>query len=344
MPVVTLGEVIAGAKSDSSLGIGDRDRIIGYIRRALEMAIYQGNYDATLDTLDVTSDPCGVVTLPYFVGTVLSVNVCGSPTIFRNSWYQYHVNGMGQYNGYGLGGGGGYGLQGMGRPYLYGCGFSDDAGWSPVFQDLIEWSIVAAICEDATDGNGSLKMIVEGETMDSQGNIKAAITIPTTGPSSSGIEIPLVATWANTDAAVTYMRKINRVTKPVTRGYVKLIAFPMRQLATAVTLGYYAPHETAPLYRRISVGTPCKWVRIKYRKAMLPLVNDYDIVPISSLQAMLLMVKAVRLSDSENFDRSEACRGQALRILDQIQSVESGSTYSPMQVEPGFSIGTLDPR
>ncbi len=326
MPIVTLGQVIAGSKSAGILGVGDRATIIEYINRGLDLAVYTANYNVWLATLDVCSDECGLVTLPSFVGTVLQVNVGGWPTIFRNDWFNFHVNGPGDQCG----------------PSI---GFSNDNMWSPIFQDLKEWSVVVALCEDATDGNGSKTMIVQGETMDAQGNIKDAITIPTTGASTRGVNIPLLAGVANTDSATpTWFRSVTQVTKPVTRGYVKLIAFPIRQMALATTLGYYAPNETNPTYRRIRVGQKCKWVRIRYRRSSITLVEDYDLVPIASYQAMLDLIKAVSLSDAGNVAGSEAYLAKAVRLLNQIQSIESGTTFSPMQVEPGFGVGTIDFR
>lgn len=329
--IVPLKMVLDGCKSDAILGLGDspsdRLKVIDYIRRALDLAVYKGNLDPTLGVMDVCSDECGIVTLPSFVGTVLQVNVGGNPTIFRSYWYQFHVNGFGSKCG---------GI----------CGYtSDDMMWSPIFQDLKEWSVLAALCEDPTDGNGSLKMIVEGETMDASGNIKQAITIPVSGPSSTGVQIPLLAGVANTDSTTpTFFRSITRVTKPVTRGYVKLIAFPMRQMALSVTIGYYAPNEQNPRYRRIKVGARCKWVRIIYRRTELPLVNDYDVLPISSYQAMLDLVKSIRLSDSNNPDAAEVYMNRAVRLMNEVASIESGGTYTPMQVDASNFIGTIDFR
>lgn len=324
--IVPLGRVIEGSKSDAILGISDRTLIIDFIRRALDLAVYKGNLDPTLGKMDVCADECGIVTLPSFVGTVLQVNVGGHPTAFRSYWYEFHVNGFGNRCG--------------GQ-----CGFSDDMMFSPVFQDLREWSVVAALTEDAVDGNGSLHLVVEGEIMDANGNPKDAYTIPASGPSSAGVKIPLLHDIASTDSTnPTYFRKITRVTKPVTRGYVKLIAFPIRQMALSVNVGYYAPNETNPRYRRIKVGAHCKWVRIIYRRTELPLVNDWDVLPIASYQAMLDLVKSVRLSDSNNPDLAEVYLQRGVRLMNEIQSVESGSTYAPMQVSPGFGIGTIDFR
>jgi len=324
--IVTVRDAWEGSKNPAILGIGSRDLFLDYLKRAVELAAFKANYQVWLGTLDVCSNHCGYVTLPSFVGTVLQVNVGGAPTMFRNPWYGFHVNGAGD--------------QCCGPA----VGFSDDLGYSPTFQDLKEWSMVAAICEDAIDGNGSLKMIVEGETMDAMSNPKEAITIPASGPSLSGVQIPLMLNWASSDPAFTWFKKITRVTKPVTRGYVKLIGFPQRSMATAVTLGYYAPNETNPIFRRIRVGCACSWVRLKYRRASLAMVNDWDVVPIGSYQATLELLKAIRLADTNDVAASEAYLARAVRLLNEVESIQNGSTWSPIQVEPGFLYGTLDWR
>lgn len=320
---VSLGRVVEGSKSDAILGTSNRAKIIDTISRAIELAADRANWDTFIDNLDICSDGCGLVTLPSFVDTVIQVNVGGRPTTFRSEWFNYHINGPGDCCG-------------------EACGFSTDKGMSPIFQDLKEWSVVTAICEDATDGNGSLQMIVEGETKDTMLNVKPAITIPETGPSTSGVKIPLVYNVANSDPALTYFRSITRVTKPVTRGYVKLIAFPIRQFAQPVTLGYYAPNETSPMYRRIQVSSSCKWVRVRYRRADIPFVDDWQILPIPSYQALLDLIKSIRLSDSNNIQESEAYLAKAVRLLKEIQN--RSSAYTPLQIDPRGCVGTLDWR
>lgn len=324
--LVTVREAFEGSKSPAILGTGDRNRFLDYLKRAVELAAFKANYQVWLGTLDICSNHCGYVTLPSFVGTVLQVNDGGTPTIFRNQWYDFHVNGAGH--------------QCCGPA----IGYSNDLGYSPIFQDLNEWSMVAAICEDPIDGNGSLKLIVEGDTQDVNGNYKQAVTIPAVGASFVGVQIPLVLNWASTNPANTWFKKIVRVTKPVTRGYVKLIAFPIRSMAQAVTLGYYAPNETNPQYRRIRVATACNWVRIRYRRASLTMKDDHDLVPLGSYQATLELLKAVRLGDSNDVRASEAYLARAVRLLNEVESIENGHTWSPPQVEPGFGVGTLDWR
>jgi hypothetical protein len=334
MSIVTLGQVINGSQSNDVLGlnaVSSRAKIIDYINRAIELAEYEANWNVWLGTLDICADCHGIVTLPSFVGTVLAVNVGGVPTWFRNNWYEFHINGVGS------------GCNPCGGATGWGY-FTDDLGFSPVFQDLTDWMYLAAICEDPIDGNGSLTMNVQGITMDNNYNQKAAITIPASGPSAAGVTLTLLKGVAAVDPAVTPFKRILQVTKPVTRGYVKLIAFNGQQLGNAVTLGYYAPNETNPQYRRIRVNQACKWVRVKYRRANLPLVNDYDIVPIPSYQACLDLLKAVRYRDTGDIQTSAGYVLLAVDLLGKIEGIENGPNVSPIQVDPGFGIGSIDFR
>ena len=325
--IVTLGKIIEASKSNDILGISDRHKIIDYINRAVEIATYRANWNPSVSTLDICSDHNGCITLPNFVETVLAANIGGCPATFRNSWYEYHINGVGS-NSCGSA-----------------CGlYWDDKMWSPTFQDLKRWSLVAAICEDPIDGDGTKELIVQGETMDSQYNQKMALTIPPTGPSSPGVRVKLLTNYAATDPGVTFFKKITQVTKPVTRGYVKLIGFPAEQMSQAVTLGYYAPNETNPLFKRMKVSCACSWVRIKYRRKTIDLVNDYDIVPLASYQATLDLLKAIRLRETNNIDVAEKYEMKAVELLGDIQTIDDGPNYGPLQVDPGFGIGTIDYR
>ena len=326
--IVTLGRVIEASKSNDILGISDRTKIIDYIDRAIEIAAFKANFDPTVGTLDVCSNNCGYITLPDFVETVLAANIGGRPALGRSPWYQFSVNGLGDCGTCG----GAVGL------------FWDDKMWSPTFQDLTKWSLIAAICEDPKDGDGSLQLIVQGETMDAQYNQKQALTIPVSGPSSAGVRIPLLNGVAATDQGITYFKKITQVTKPVTRGYVKLIGFPPEQLGQAVTLGYYAPHETNPWYKRMKVNCTCEWVRVRYRRKLLPLVNDYDIIPIASYQACLDLLKSIRLRETNNIDLAEKYEIKATQLLIDIQTINDAGTWTPLQVDPSFGIGTIDYR
>lgn len=325
---VTLGQVINASKSNDLLGISDRAKIIDYIQRAIEIAAYRANWDPYMGIMNVCSNNSGFITLPDFVETVLAANIGGRPSLGRSNWYEFHINGLGTNSACG----GACGL------------YWDDKMWSPTFQDLNAWSLLAAICEDPIDGNGSLELIVQGETMDSNYNQKMALTIPVSGPSTPGVRVPILTGYASTDPKVTYFKKITQITKPVTRGYIKLIGFQPEQMSQAVTLGYFAPHETNPLYKRMKVSCTCEWVRIKYRRKTITLVNDYDLIPLDSYQATLDLLKAIRLRETNNIDLAEKYELKAVQLLTDIQTIKDAATWTPMQIEPSFGIGTIDYR
>ncbi len=334
----TLGEMIVASKNKDVLGISDRDSIIDYIQRALELATWKANWDSYLGDMDICSDECGRVTLPREVGTILACNVGGIPATFRNGWFQYHINGPGSYRN---GAQGGLSANGV----LGNCvGYTWEEGLVPTIQDLKEYSYVAAFVEDPIDGNGSLSLRVMGDTMDAGYNEKSVITIPAAGPSTLGVVVPLLNGYAATDPAATQFRRIVRVVKPVTRGYVKLIAFPGQQMAQGRTLGYYGPNETDPMYRRIRVNSPCQWVRIKYRRSEIRLVDDTDIVPLPCKHALINLIKAVRLSDTNNLKASEEYVEVAVGILLDRELIVSGPATFKMQVDPSFGIGCCDLR
>ena len=332
--LVQLGAVITASQSNDILGlsaVNNRAQIIDYINRAIETAEYEANWNSWVQTIDVCADCNGLVTLPSFVAVPLAVNVGGVPTVFRNNWFEFHINGPGSQ------------CNPCGGNCSWGW-YSSDLMFSPTFQDLTGWMYLAAICEDPIDGNGTLQMQVKGITMDANYNQKEAITIPASGPSQGGVVLTLLNGVAATDPAVTPFKKIIQVTKPVTRGYVKLIAFNGTQLSNGVTIGYYAPNETTPQYRRIKVNQACQWVRIKYRRANIPLVNDYDIVPFPSYQAMLDLLKSLRYRDSGDVENAAKYMLLAIDLLGKIEGIENGPAFSPLQFEPEWGIGTLDLR
>jgi hypothetical protein len=336
--VVTLGSIITAAQSQDSLGISDRDTIIDYIQRAIELAAYKAHWDPYLGTMDICSDGCGYVTLPNEVGVILACNVGGFPAQFRNSWFQYHINGPGSLRS---GSGNAVGGSEIGGACEY---FWDDEGYTPCFQQIKNWSYLNAFTEDPIDGNGSLSLQVFGETMDSGYNVKQALTIPVSGPSSPGVFVPLLAGYAATDPAATQFRKITRVIKPTTRGYIKLIAFQGINGGNGTTIGYYAPNETNPYYKRIRVNSSCKWVRIKYRRKEIQLVNDTDIIPLPSKTAMLCLLKAVRMIETNNISDAQLFEDKAVSILQDIQEVLDGPAFFQLQIQPGFGTGCYDYR
>jgi hypothetical protein len=187
-------------------------------------------------------------------------------------------------------------------------------------------------------------LIVQGETMDQYGNQKEALTIPVSGPSQPGVLVPLLNNYAATDPAATMFKKITQVTKPVTRGYVKLLGFPPEQNAQGVTLGYYAPNECNPKYRRIRTGAACEWVRVKYRRQEMPLLYDYEILPVASYTAVLDLLRVVRYREVNRGDDADKALARVVDLLTKIEIVTEGTAIAPIEVDPSYGIGPIDFR
>lgn len=351
--VPTFGDIITACGSQDVLGINDTDTIRDYVQRAIELVEYEANWDSYLQTIDICSDGCGYVTLPDFVESVLATNVGGFPAYFRNSWFEYHINGPGSLQGpAGVPLPGGIGME---------CGWCwDDRGMSPILQQLNGWTVLAAIVEDPIDGNGSLQLQVFGETMDPYGNTKDVLTIPVSGPSNPGVFVPLLINSAATDPQATPFRKITRVIKPVTRGYVKLLGIPLSSIQNAsatpytsgpllgtapgVTLGYYGPNDIQPSYRRIKVTAACQWVRMKCRLKSIPLNYSTDLIPIPSKQAMIYLIKSLRMDETNNSQEADRYKAKALDILFKKQQIADGPATFAWQVDPSFGLGCVDLR
>lgn len=319
MPIVRLGDLITNLQQSNVLGIRDRDSIVRYINRAVEVGSQKANFNVSIGCMDICSDSCGYITLPSEVGSVLAVNVGGQPARFRNDWFEYHLNGPGSLD------------VGSCVPYF------EDKMYTPIFQDLRGYMYLAAIAEDAADNGKQIRVI--GETMDSTSNQKQVLQ-----DGAQGALFTLQLGTAACDPGVTQWNRIRDVIKPITQGYVKLIGFSGTQGDPGVTLGYYAPWETNPRYRRIKISEKCQWARVKYRKSDPVLRNDWDVVPIASMEAAISLVRSIRYKDTNNIDLAKAYELDALELLQAIQSAEDGPGTFTIQVDPGYGLGTMDWR
>ena len=357
MSLITLGEVIRESKSASVLGIADRDKIVTYIKRALDLGAFESNYDPWVGMIDLCADRCGWVTLPSFVGTVLMTNVNGVPSYPRDKWFQFALNGPGSNSwasypsvptasGFGdAPGGGGYGFGG-------GIGAYTDYNLpSPTFQDITIPSALACICDVAADAQRTppLQLSVQGTIITPQGYQQQALTTDPSDPNtpSNAVFVPLgfdPRGLATSDPKVTIFQRITQVIKPVTQGNVRLYAVAPVQGAELVLIGDYGPAETRPQYQRIRVSTQGGWVRVMYRLKTPDLLFDHDVIPIQSLDAMLGLLRSVRYNDVGDYAKGDAARQQAVRTLNQIQSIQNGPCAVSIQMDPSWGAVAMDLR
>lgn len=348
MPIVTLGKIIQLSKNPGVLGVQDRQTIIDYIGQALELAVYKADFNPSIGDLDSVTDDCGWWTAPSFVESILACNVNGNPSFPLDSWFEFSLGGPGS-----VGGAGGFAgsSSGIGSAALGGWGQVgstwQDRLWSPTYQGVDTWSCLACVTENPADGNCGKFLIVEGEVQGppGMGFEYATSQDPVTGLFVSGVKVPLLYGLATTDSGVTLFRNITRVTKPITQGFVKLMAFQPKQGASVRTVGHFAPNETNPRYRRIRVNSQRAWVRIRYRLKAFNLLQDHDVLQISSTTAMLQLIKAVWLRECNRWEEADKAISNAVTTMMEIQTTEEGgASRFILQCDPADTLGSMDIR
>ncbi len=348
MALITLGEVIAESKAPTVLGISDRAKIISYVKRALDLAMHKSNYNPWIGVLDMCSDACGYVTLPDFVESVQACNVGGLPAFFRDKWFEFSINGPGS-NSWGaypsIAASSGYGV-GVGTSTFGGGGIGigntwDDRQTSPTFEDLTEPCALACICENPADAKAGLSLTVQGIVTSPDGYQQQALTTDPTDPNTpaTAVFVPLAFDArgiATSDPKTTLFTRVTQVIKPVTQGYVRLYAVAQRQGAKLVLIGVYSPKETSPQYKRIRVSSARNWVRVMYRIKTPNLLYDYDVIPITSLDAMLCLLRAVRDYETRNYQEGDAALKVAVQVLNEIQSTQDGPCTINLMIDPAW--------
>ncbi len=74
----------------------DEPTILARLSDAVKLLSNKGINDPLLGEIELcVCDGC--VTLPRDVGTVLGIDVCGSPSLIQDQWFKYHINGPGTW-------------------------------------------------------------------------------------------------------------------------------------------------------------------------------------------------------------------------------------------------------
>ncbi len=230
----------------------------------------------------------GCLTLPSDVETPLAINSAGFPTLLRDQWFQYHINGTGS-QGY--------------TPWNY----TDILGQVSTFRDPSEPVKLVAEVESARDSNKKLRVFgwdVDGKRIFTQG---------ASGLLEDGFLVPTVYGFAEPNPSAPLIARIDRVQKELTNGFVRLLAINS-DASPHTLIGYYRPDETYPRYTRIQV--PAKnWVRIKYKKRDFEVRSTRDWINIDNREVIILAAKAVNARRKDLLDKANVLEAEAVRIL-----------------------------
>lgn len=261
--------------------------------------------------------------LPYFAETVVSVDVDGSPAPVRNRFYEFLSSGPGDLSVRSRGpttgviDDGEHGTQ-------WDIPVADDAGTGRVEQ---QYKLVA-FSDDRED-------FISGKTLKIRGfshrlqEITITLKINSWSDETEGL---VQGSWEDNNISEEYMRQVSQVYKPVTRGYVSLYAVdPVT--SRMHFLSKMHPKEERPSYRRYKVlnkccGTTCLLLLIKM-KYITPEEDD-DILPIQNLDALKLMVQALREEDAKNLQLSLVLEEKAKILLNKQLAHKEVSSGTPV--------------
>jgi hypothetical protein len=214
---------------------------------------------------------CGnFATLPPEVQTILGMTVDGCPTILRDQWFQYHINGPGD-TGY--------------TPFPFGDILGNNF---PTIRDPAEPVKVAARIAAASDSNKQLRCFGWAENGD------RIMTTNADGTMEDGFLVPTIFGKILTNADAPPIAKFDRVYKETTADMVEMFGVDPDTDTAITLLGKYRPRENTPAYTRIR--TPqTQVVRVKYKRRVFEIEDQYDWIPVENREALLHAVRAVKL-------------------------------------------------
>lgn len=154
-------------------------------------------------------------------------------------------------------------------------------------------------------------------------------------PSTTG-RIVLTNTGSGTNQLVQSVpninfSKISRIFKSVTNGFTNLYAWDTARTNYLTLVGRYYPDETEPNYRRISIGTCSKWIRLKYYQTIFTIKSLDDFLPITNRMALIFMVKSLNLLRQNFSDESEKYMMKAIEFLEDEERIKRGPESSVVQ-------------
>lgn len=267
------------------LGTCDDSIAFMRMREAQDLLTDRLHSDATLGFMDICTDQ-DELTMPDDVEVPLAISLGLQPAEYRNRWFEFHLNGPGG---------------------SCGCSLSwTDLGYFPTFRTM-KGPATLTVIPDLSSDNG-VAVRVYGFLKDSDGNPKWIMTPDAVGTLVDGFDA----------GSSQQVDRITRVSKPVTYGFIKLIAND----AHGTLLGYFKPGDTEPLFRRIKLsdghghGCSClcncpdphsTWVRMRFKKKNNVINDRSDLLFVDSLSAMKKACMYIRkyeadlIADAQNY-------------------------------------------
>jgi hypothetical protein len=245
------------------------------------------------------------------VSTILAINQCNGNVPLSNHWYDFDTLTRHDLLGY-------WGMGCCGQIH----GIQGDT--SPVFNPISTADGTAGVYLRfyPTQPTDMGKMVtVFG--VDSNGEELRSLHLD--GTIQDGIETPLAipfATMPASDRSVNTMRHVTRIIKDETDGPLYCYQYnPVTNLM--LDLARYESSETNPEYQTTRLtGNWCvsaqaipRTISALVKLAHIDAVNDNDTIIIDNLDAIAMMMQALKLGDAYDSDQKRKMEGEAVREL-----------------------------
>lgn len=316
--MITVGEVYE--QIQLVLGTCDEAQTYSKLNEAIEELVNLGNWDPMVIYLDICSYGCEI-TLPDDIEVPLAINVGGHPSDFRNKWFEFHLNGPGT------------------QCCSQGCSFSwADKGDFPTFRDPVKASLVAAYPEGEESISANVRVYGYDECD------KWIMTADCNGVLQDGFDVPIIYGMGSGMTTTQKVKRITRVSKPVTNSFIKLVALDPAKCEGGTLLGRFRPYVTEPQFRRIVVSgagtdrfgdTSCctNWVRMRARRKTYKVSQLSDSIPLHSVTALKMACMAVKKYEADLASEYTAYMSLAKGALDREQKSRSGPNQIKIQFQ-----------
>lgn len=320
--MITVGEIFTDIQG--VLGTCDETQTYNKLNEAIENLANLGNWDPMVVYLDICTKGCEI-TLPDDIEVPLAINVGGSPSDFRNKWFEFHLNGPGS------------------ECCPSACDFSwNDKGDFPTFRDPINPSMIAAYPTVEEDMTASVRVYGYDETD------KWIMTPDCNGVLQDGFQVPVLFGIGSGMMVSQKVKRITRVSKTVTNGFLKLVAIDPGNAVGGTLLGLFRPNITEPGFRRITVsgnGTDrfgdCNscltWVRMRARRKNYKVTQLSDAIPLHSVTAIKMMCQAIKKYEADLAEEYLKYKSLAKDALMDEQKSRSGPNQIKVQFQHAYA-------
>lgn len=175
-------------------------------------------------------------------------------------------------------------------------------------------------------------------------NEATGINIPTSSTLmqrqwEDGMLVPTILNYAMPDPDAPLVKRVTRIWKSTTKGYINLIARDTGREDGSLLAVLY-PNMTETRYRRIKLARSCQWVRMRYRKNRWKLTSLYDYIPMDSVLALVYMCKSIYLLSKDQYDTAKVYEDQAILLLNKTEN--SKDVPDTISVQYNDAIGLND--